>query len=298
VTLFHGLSAFPLTPADSEGRVQTDALCRLLERVVASGADSIGLLGSTGGFAFLTPAERYRAVQATVKCVNGRTPIIVGAGALRTDEAQCLAKDAEAAGANGLLLAPVSYTPLLEEEVFQHFKAVASVTSLPLCIYNNPGTTKFTFSEDLLARLAELPNVAAVKMPLPADGNFLGELKRLRARTPEKFAIGYSGDWGAADAMLAGCDCWYSVVAGLLPEPALRLTRAAQGGDSDEAWRIDAAFQPLWALFREFGSFRVMYAIADILDLCRTAPPLPILPPPADARGRIEAALRALNAIS
>lgn len=294
MTLFHGLSAFPLTPTDDEGRVQTDALCVLLERLVASGADSIGLLGSTGGYAFLSREERRRTVEAAVKCVNGKIPIIVGVGALRTDEAQRLAKDAEAAGANGLLLAPMSYTPLLNEEVFQHFSAVAAATSLPLCIYNNPGTTKFTFSEDLILRLAALPNIAAVKMPLPADGNFAGELKRLRANT-ENFAIGYSGDWGAADAMLAGCDCWYSVVAGLLPEPALKLTRAAQSKDADQAWRIDAAFQPLWALFREFGSFRVMYAIADILDLCRTAPPLPILPPPPEARPRIEAALAAIG---
>lgn len=295
--LFHGLSAFPLTPTDSEGRVEADALCRLLARIVASGADSIGLLGSTGGYAFLTREEKRRAVEAAVKCVNGRMPIIVGVGALRTDEAQRLAKDAEAAGANGLLLAPMSYTPLIDEEVFRHFKAVASATALPLCIYNNPGTTRFTFSEDLIVRLAALPNIVAVKMPLAADGDYVGELKRLRARTTD-FAIGYSGDWGAADAMLAGCDCWYSVVAGLLPEPALKLTRAALGGDSDKAWRLDAAFQPLWALFREFGSFRVMYAIAEILDLCRTAPPLPILPPPAEARPRIEAALRALDAAS
>jgi 4-hydroxy-tetrahydrodipicolinate synthase len=295
VTLFHGLSAFPLTPADPDGRLDADALCRLLERIVASGADSIGLLGSTGGYAFLTREERRRAVEAAAGCVNGRMPIVVGVGALRTDEAQRLAKDAEAAGANGLLLAPVSYTPLVAEEVFEHFKAVASATALPLCIYNNPGTTKFTFSEDLIARIAELPNIAAVKMPLPADGDFVGELKRLRAKTPETFAVGYSGDWGAADALLAGCDAWYSVVAGLLPGPALKLTRAAQRGDADETWRIDATFQPLWALFREFGSFRVMYAIADILDLCRTAPPLPVLPPPPEARPRIEAALRAIG---
>jgi 4-hydroxy-tetrahydrodipicolinate synthase len=293
--LFHGLSAFPLTPTDSDGRVQEDALCRLLERIVASGADSIGLLGSTGGYAFLTRAERRRAVEAAVKCVKGRTPVMVGTGALRTDEAQGLAQDAEAAGANGVLLAPVSYTPLIEEEVFQHFRAVASSTALPLCIYNNPGTTKFTFSEDLIARLAALPNVAAVKMPLPADGDFAGELKRLRARVPSDFAIGYSGDWGAADAMLAGCDAWYSVVAGLLPEPALKLARAAQSGDADEAWRLDAAFQPLWALFREFGSFRVMYAAAGILDLCRAEPPRPILPLSPEAQGRVAAALRAIG---
>ncbi|BCJ92338.1 dihydrodipicolinate synthase family protein [Terrihabitans soli] len=294
MSLFHGLSAFPLTPADDDGRVDTDALCALLERIVASGADSIGLLGSTGAYAFLSREERKRAVVAAVKCVGGRMPIIVGAGVLRTDQAQHLARDAAEAGADGLLLAPVSYTPLMEEEVFQHFSSVASAASLPLCIYNNPGTTKFVFSEDLIARLSGVPNIAAIKMPLPADGDFTGEIARLRAKTPKDFAIGYSGDWGSPEALLQGADCWYSVVAGLLPVPALRLARAAQAKDAAGTKRLNDQFQPLWALFGEFGSFRVMYAIADILGLAKTRPPLPILPPPASARPRIEAALKDL----
>ena len=101
--------------------------------------------------------ERRRAVEIAVACVGGRAPILVGVGALRTDEAETLARDAKAAGADGLLLAPMSYTPLTEEEVFQHFLAVASATDLPLCIYSNPGTTNFTFRPELVARLAAIP---------------------------------------------------------------------------------------------------------------------------------------------
>lgn len=294
MNLFHGLSAFPLTPADADGRVREDLLATLLERINAAGADSIGLLGSTGGYAYLTHAERQRAVRTAAECIGGKCPLIVGVGALRTDEAQALARDAKAAGADGLLLAPMSYTPLTDEEVFQHMVAVAEAGDLPLCIYNNPGTTKFTFSEDLIARLSKVPNIAAVKMPLPADGDFAGELARLRAAAPDGFAIGYSGDWGAADALLAGCDAWYSVAAGLLPEPALKLVRAARAGGEAEVRRIDAVLQPLWALFREFGSFRVMYAIADCLGLFALAPPLPVLPLPGEARDRVERALRDL----
>ena len=225
---FDGLSAFPPTPADAAGRLQEKLLAALIGRIAATQADSIGLLGSTGGYAYLSRAERQRAVRVAVECLGGKRPLFVGVGALRTDEAQALAADAREAGADGLLLAPMSYTPLMEEEVFQHMVAVAEAGSLPLCIYNNPGTTKFTFSEDLIVRLSKVPNIVAVKMPLPPDGDFAGELVRLRARLPEGFAIGYSGDWGAADALLAGCDAWYSVVAGLLPEPALRLARAAR----------------------------------------------------------------------
>src|SRR4051812_9114755 len=144
--LFGGLSAFPLTPTDTAGRVQADVLCRFLERILAAGADSIGLLGSTGGYAYLRREARQHAVRVAVECVGGKIPMIVGVGALRTDEAQALARDAKMAGADGLLLAPMSYTPLTDEEVFQHFAAVAEASELPLCIYNNPSTTKFTFS--------------------------------------------------------------------------------------------------------------------------------------------------------
>src|SRR5215203_4475035 len=98
--LFSGLSAFPLTPTDAAGDLQPDVLCRFLENIQAAGADSIGLLGSTGGYAYLGREERQRAVRVAVECVGGKTPIIVGVGALRTDEAQMLALDAEAAGAD------------------------------------------------------------------------------------------------------------------------------------------------------------------------------------------------------
>jgi len=291
VTLFTGLSAFPITPTDASGHVDIVVLARLLERIQLAGVDSIGLLGSTGGYAFLSREERRRAVQAAMTSVGGRLPVIVGVGALRTDEAQALARDAKAAGADGLLLAPVSYTPLTEEEVYQHFAAVAEAGELPLCIYNNPGTTKFTFSDGLIARLAKVTNIAAVKMPLPQGGDFEGEIGRLRQETPKGFAIGYSGDWGATAGLLAGADAWYSVVAGLLPAEALALTRAAQAGDAAEAERLDRKFQPLWSLFKEFGSFRVMFAIAEALDLCRIDPPRPILPLSAAEKARVRSAL-------
>lgn len=295
MTLFGGLSAFSITPTDAAGRVDTAALSRLLERILGAGVDSIGLLGSTGGYAFLSREERQRTVGAAMESVGGRIPVIVGVGALRTDEAEALARDAKAAGADGLLLAPMSYTPLTEEEVFQHMVSVAEAGGLPLCIYNNPGTTRFVFSEGLIARLARVQNIAAIKMPLPADGDFRGELTRLRAATPGHFSIGYSGDWGAAQSLLSGGDGWYSVAAGLLPVEVLALARAAMAGDRAEAGRLDQAFQPLWTLFKEFGSFRVMYAIADILDLCRVAPPRPILPlNPADGL-RVKAALVSLG---
>ena len=296
MTLFTGLSAFSITPTDAAGYVDTAALSRLLARIAGAGADSIGLLGSTGGYAFLSRDERRRAVDTAMASVGGKVPVIVGVGALRTDEAEALARDAKAAGADGLLLAPMSYTPLTQDEVFHHMVSVAAAGGLPLCIYNNPGTTRFVFSDELIARLAEVPDIVAIKMPLPADGDIRGELSRLRAVTPAGFSIGYSGDWGAAQSLLSGGNAWYSVVAGLLPAEALALTRAARAGDRTEAARLDQAFEPLWTLFKELGSFQVMYAIAELLDLCRVVPPRPVLPlRPADVL-RVKFALASLEA--
>lgn len=282
---FHGLSAFPATPANIDGRVDTEALGRLLERLCEAGVASIGLLGSTGIYAYLTREERLRAVKAAAECVAGRIPLIVGAGALRTDHAVGLARDAEAAGADALLLAPVSYTPLTQEEAYEHFLAVAKATKLPVCIYNNPGTTHFTFSRELLQRLCDIETIKAVKMPLPADGDLLGELAALREKTD--LAIGYSGDWGAADALLSGADAWYSVIGGLLPRTALGLTRAAMAGDVDEARRLDKLFEPLWQIFKAFGSIRVVYMLLEHLSLARAELPRPLLPLKSADRQRV-----------
>ncbi|MGA0530817.1 dihydrodipicolinate synthase family protein [Hansschlegelia sp. KR7-227] len=289
---FCGLSAFPLTPADEQGRVDAGTLARLLERLCEAGVDSIGLLGSTGVYAYLTRDERRRAVTAAAECVGGRTPLVVGVGALRTDQAQALARDAEAAGADALLMAPVSYTPLTQDEAYEHFRAVASVSGLPLCIYNNPGTTHFTFGAELLARLSKIETIRAVKMPLPAGGDFAGEIAALRARTG--LSIGYSGDWGMADAMLAGADAFYSVLGGMLPRPTVALVRAAQSGDPEGARRIDDALGPLWDTFKTYGSLRVMYALLDILGLGKAVPPRPILPLGLDARRRVASAVEPL----
>ena len=286
--LFTGLSAFPITPMTPSGQVMADDLASLVRRIEAGGADSIGLLGSTGTYMFLDRDQRRRAV-ATALAAAPSTPVIVGVGALRTDTACDLARDAAAEGASGLLLAPVSYTPLTEAEVHEHFRAVASATDLPLCIYSNPGTTRFTFSPALVGRLAALPTVAAVKLPLPA-GPLAPDLAAFRAAAPG-LSIGYSGDWGCKDALLAGCDTWFSVAGGLWPEAVVRLARTAMAGDRAEADRQDAAFAPLWDLFRTHGGLRIVHAAAALMGLTTADPPRPLLPVDETVRAQVRAAL-------
>jgi 4-hydroxy-tetrahydrodipicolinate synthase len=189
----------------------------------------------------------------------------------------------------------VSYTPLTEDEVFQHYASVAQATPLPLCVYNNPSTTHFTFSPDLLARLAGVPGIAAVKMPLPAARRIAAELAELRAGPAGRLAIGYSGDWGAAEALLAGADAWYSVIAGTLPHMARQMVAAARDGDRATVEALDLRLQPLWAEFKAYGSLRVVHALCDDLGLAQSQLPLPLLPLSAAARSRVREAAEGLS---
>lgn len=282
-----GLSAFPITPADASGRVDLDGLRRLVSRLCRAGVDSIGLLGSTGTYAYLTRAERRRALDAALEEAGGAVPVLVGVGALRTDEAARIAADAKAAGAAAGLLAAVSYTPLTDDEAFEHFATVAREGGLPLCIYDNPTTTHFRFTPALVGRLARVPGFVAIKSPAPEPPGAAAHLAALRAEVPEGFSLGYSGDWNATEALIAGGEAWYSVVGGLFPDAVLPIVRAVRAGDHEEARRLDARLEPLWALFRELSSLRVMYAGAEILGLCRAAPPRPILPLSGEAKERV-----------
>ena len=290
-----GLSAFPITPTDAGGQVDLAALRRLVAPLCAAQVDSIGLLGSTGTYLYLSRVERRRALDAALEETAGRVPILVGVGALRTDDAVRLAQDAHDAGAAAGLLAAVSYTPLTDDEVFAHFATVARESGLPLCIYDNPGTTHFRFSPALVGRLSRLPGIIAVKSPAPEPQAVAAHLEELRRAVPEGFALGYSGDWNAVEALLAGGDAWYSVVAGLFPRTGMALVRAVRSGDPDEARRLDARLQPLWDLFRELSSLRVVYASAALLDICRAVPPRPIQPLSDDARRRVADTLAALD---
>lgn len=280
--MFSGLGAFPLTPMNECGLDEV-AFVRLIERLVTANVDSIGVLGSTGNYAYLTQAERARVLKLAVEHA-GNIPVVAGIGALRTRDVLTLAEDAEAIGVSGLLMAPMSYQKLLPEEVFGLYEAVTQVISLPLCIYDNPGTTQFVFSDELHGQIAQLPNVASIKIPgVPGDPvEAKLRVERLRAQIPPHVTIGVSGDGCAANGLNAGCDAWYSVIGGVFPVTALEITRAAQAGNVQEAIRLSERLQPLWKLFTEYGgSLRVVAAAAELQRLVES----PSLPLPLKALG-------------
>jgi 4-hydroxy-tetrahydrodipicolinate synthase len=294
--MFSGLSAFPLTPMTETGIDET-AFIRLIERLAQARVDSIGALGSTGSYAYLSRAERLRAVQLAVEHADG-IPVIVGIGALRTRDVLALAQDAQAAGAGGVLLAPMSYQRLTDDEVFGLYDTVTRALSVPLCVYDNPGTTHFEFSDALHGRIARLPNVASIKIPgVPADPESArARVARLRSLIPEHVTIGVSGDGFGALGLNAGCEAWYSVIGGLFPQLALEITRAAQAGNPQEARRLSDRLAPLWALFSQHGSLRVTAAAAELDGLVRQpCLPLPLRSLEGQARQELQAALDRLR---
>lgn len=293
---FRGVAAYPITPLDADGAIDAPALATLVDRACEAGVDAVATLGSTGGFAYLDRAQRRRAVAVAAEATGGRVPLVVGVGALATAAVCDLARDAAAAGADALLLPPMAYTPLTPDELRAHYAACAAATDRPLCVYDNPVTTHTTLDDALLARLAALPGVAAVKRPGPPAAEAAATHAALRGALPAGFSIGYSGDWRAAGALLAGGDAWHSVIAGVLPAPAVALTRAAMAGDAATAGRLDARLAPLWALFQAHGGLRVVHALAALMGLARDAPPAPVAPLAPAIRAEVEAALDALTA--
>ena len=292
-----GLNAFPLTPL-ADDRVDERAFAGLVERLAAAGVDSITALGSTGSYAYLDVEERARVARLAVRCA-GDTPVVVGVGALRTSTVLENVRSAERAGARGLLLAPMTYQPLTDDDVLGLFRSVVEATELPVIVYDNPGTTRFSFTRELYRRVAELPGIASIKIPgVPLDRAEAREhVAAIREAVPEHVTIGVSGDAFAAAGLNAGCDAWYSVVGGTLPEPALEIAEAAQGGDAERALAASERLEPLWELFSEFGgSLRVVAAIAEHLGL---APPrclpLPIRGLDEAQRARIAETVEALG---
>lgn len=294
--IFAGVSAFPLTPLRDD-RLDESAFRGLMERLSRAGVDSITALGSTGSYPYLSRGERARVARLAVEHA-GDVPVFVGVGALRTSTVLTHIADAEAAGAAGVLLPPLSYQPLDEDDVFGLYRTVTDQSSLPVIVYDNPATTHFRFTTALYARIAALPGIASIKIPaVPTDpGAAAARVAEVRAVIPDHVTIGVSGDPSAATGLNAGCDGWYSVLAGTVPAPAVAIVRSVREGRSDDALAESARLAPLWELFAEFGSYRVIAAVAERMRLVPdNCLPLPIRGLSDVERARVADAVEALG---
>lgn len=289
---FNGLCAFPPTPLIRD-RADELGFRRVVERLAAAGVDSIGALGSTGHYAYLPLTARIRLAAVAVDAAPG-VPVLTSVGAIATTEVLELTEAVQEVGVAGVLLAPVSYQPLTRAEVFNLYRDVTAALDVPLCVYDNPVTTGFAFDDELLAEVAALPKVASVKIAGVAADQAPTRIAALRAMLPAHVTIGVAGDRFAAEGLLAGCDAWYSVIGGVVPQPALALLRAASAGDAATARGISESLRPIWELFADYGSARVVASIARELALADADfLPRPLLPLDEAGQDRVRAALRA-----
>ena len=269
--MFTGLSAFPITPITASG-VDEKGFSHILSRLTEARVDSMGILGSTGSYAYLTREQRRR-IATLAKQHAGEIPVMVCVGAVSTDAILHLSDDAQAAGADALLLPAVSYQSLRDEEVFALFETVTRHVSVPVCIYDNPGTMHFTFTDELHGLLSSLEGIHSVKIPgVPDNPAAAAErVDALRQYLRPGVTIGISGDAYAGLGLNAGCEVWYSVCGGLFPVTAKQITEAAAANDRERVTTLTTRLEPLWALFRKHrGSLRVIAAAAGVLGLTDT----------------------------
>lgn len=293
--MFYGLSAFPLTPMD-ENKIDEKAFINIINRLVESRVDSIGVLGSTGNYMYLSREERLRIIKLAVENADG-IPVITGVGGLRTRDVLSFTEDAQNAGAQALLLAPVSYQKLTEEEVYSLYKTVTHNISIPLCVYDNPGTTNFEFSDELHGQIAHLPHVQSIKIPgITTDSNLMKKrIAKLRSLVPPHVSIGISGDPFAVTGLNAGCEVWYSVLGGLFPNICKKIIVSVKGDNLDLLLEQFNLLKPLWSLFEQYGSLRVITAAAELEGLINNVNlPLPLKPLNHTARNELKHILERL----
>ena len=178
-----------ITPMKKDGSVDYKQAVALAESLVANGSDGLVICGSTGESATLTFDEKVQLFTEIVNELGGSTEVIAGTGTNDTAASIALTKAAEKAGVDGIMLVTPYYNKPSQEGLYQHFKAIAENSSLPIMLYNVPGRTNVNLLPETVARLAEISNIVAIK---EASGD-LAQISYLRSITPENFLI-YSGD--------------------------------------------------------------------------------------------------------
>ncbi|MDQ6892412.1 MAG: 4-hydroxy-tetrahydrodipicolinate synthase [Acidobacteriota bacterium] len=280
-----------VTPFDERGRIDFGALERLVDWQITSGIDFIVPCGTTGESATLSGDERKAVTAAVVTAAGGRIPVIAGAGGNHTAKAVFWARDAETAGADGILSVSPMYNKPTAEGLFRHYSAIADATALPILVYNVPGRTGADLDVETILRLAEIPKVAGLK---EASGNF-GKIARLMTLLPADFAV-FSGDDSTALALIAlGAKGLISVASNEAPKEISALVKAALEGRIDDARKLQAKWLPLMEMnFWESSPGPVKCALS-IMKRAGETVRLPLAPVRDDTRRRIEALVASLK---
>lgn len=270
-----------------DGELDEDAFRELVDWQIESGTEGLVPVGTTGESPTLTHAEHQRVVEMCVAEARGRVPVIAGAGSNSTREAVSLARHAEKAGADALLVVTPYYNKPSQEGLFQHFKAVNDAVGIPIIIYNIPPRSVIDMSVATMTRLYELPNIAGVK-DATAD---LGRVSQQRHAMGHDFIQLSGEDMTALAYNAAGGQGCISVVANVAPALCAELQRKSLAGDYAGALAVQDRLVPLHdAIFDEPGLAGAKCGLS-ILGRARDEIRLPMMPVGAPTRDAIRAAM-------
>jgi len=274
--MFKGSIVAIVTPF-KDGKVDEDAYRELIEFQIENGTSAIVPCGTTGESATLNMEEHARVIEIAVEAVNRRVPVIAGTGGNSTHEAIDLTAHAKKVGADATLQVTPYYNKPTQEGLYQHFKAIAEAVSLPQVLYNVPGRTSVNMLPETVARLAELPEIVAIK---EASGN-LGQMAEIVRLAGDKITL-LSGDDNLTLPVLAvGGTGVVSVVANIVPRDTADMVNAWQDGDIKKAKELYYKLLPLCqAMFYETNPIPVKTSLALMgkiqeemrLPLCPMAP--------------------------
>ncbi|MCK0175592.1 dihydrodipicolinate synthase family protein [Mycolicibacterium sp. F2034L] len=284
-----GIIAYPITPFTADGAdVDTGTLAALVERLVAGGAHAIAPLGSTGESAYLTENEFDTVVDITVGVVGGRVPVVVGASDLTTANTIRRAQHAQRAGADALMILPVSYWKLTDREIAQHYARVAAAVDLPIMAYNNPSTSGIDMSPELLVQMfTDIDNVAMVK---ESTGD-LSRMQRIKELSGGALPFYNGSNPLVLDALFEGAAGWCTAAPNLRPQPCLDLYTAARDGNRPLAQQIYDDLAPLLRFIVAGGLPTTVKAGLALLGQVAGDPRAPLLPLDADGCTELQSML-------
>ena len=288
---FTGVGTALITPFTRGGAIDEAAIKRLARRQIDAGIHFLVPCGTTGETPTLSAAERRRVVELVVEEAAGRVPVVAGAGGYDTNEVVHAAREMQQAGASGLLSVTPYYNKPTPEGLYQHFRAVADATPLPIILYNVPGRTGCNIDPATCARLATIDNVVAVK---EASGNIQQMVEICRA-VPQDFLVLSGDDALTLPLMAVGGRGLISVASNEIPAEMSQMVEAAERGDYAGARAIHKRILPLMlGNFVESNPGPVKFAMAAV-GLCEEVFRLPMVSPRPASQQKILAILKELG---
>lgn len=290
--IFHGLGIALVTPFCEDGSVDFAALRRLIEYQLDNGADFLCILATTGETPCLSAEERKEIKESIVKQVAGRVPILMGCGGNNTAAVVNELKNGDFSGIDGILSVCPYYNKPSQEGLYQHFKAIANATNLPVVLYNVPGRTGINLKPETTCRLAaDCDNIVAIK---EASGS-LEQVDEILKNKPASFEV-LSGDDALTYPMIAcGAVGVISVIGNALPKEFSRMIRLEFRGEFMAAQKIHHKFTDLYSLLFVDGNPAGVKALLSEMGFIKNQLRLPLVPTRVATMQKIAAILKELK---